>query len=323
MSTAPRPDTERMQKQAQKYFLVSYFFMAILAITWSLGPGFVYLLLGVIGFTLFLGISKIVQAGMNEQSYFSGGRSESKPLGVLDQLAIWLNRRAAEFKYQSGNTGSTQDLFSRLKRVARIMGISFAILIGFIIIANIVGGGDDEYDNLANAEFYYGKGKLDSAYFYYHQVLKQSPDNYQANFGLAKVANENKNYDSALYYYDRVMTISDDTDAYTGKASILYNLERYDDALNVLNTLFQRDETNGWAYLLAGDCNYMQKKYDLALPYYEKAYDLGERSKELSNIMAYIYDVQGQKDRAIVFYEETLTYGDDAEISNRIAELRR
>jgi tetratricopeptide (TPR) repeat protein len=85
--------------------------------------------------------------------------------------------------------------------------------------------------------------------------------------------------------------------------------------------LLQRDESDGDAYLIAGDCYYFLKKYDEALPQYEKAYALGERSKELSYIMGYIYDVQQNYDKAIPQYQEALSYGADQDISNRLGEL--
>ena len=74
--------------------------------------------------------------------------------------------------------------------------------------------------------------------------------------------------------------------------------------------------------LLLGDSYYEEKNLDSAYVWYDKAYDLGERSAELSHLMAYILDERGQTAEAINFYKEAV--GQDSariDIYKRLGEL--
>jgi tetratricopeptide (TPR) repeat protein len=74
--------------------------------------------------------------------------------------------------------------------------------------------------------------------------------------------------------------------------------------------------------LLAGDCYYDQQRYDETLKWYLKAYNLGERGRNLAWNIAYIYDIKGNTGSAIPFYKETLDYDTTlVDIYRRLGEL--
>lgn len=315
-----QPEADKYKLQGRKYFLVSYILLLLLSLTWSLGTSFVYLLLGGAAFFLFLGVSRYVDASMSTQSHFrTAGNAHN---GFFDQVVAFFNKQHSRSKHVRPETAPAFGDKDKLKNVLRIVGIGFA---GFITLMFVIAvfSGDDEITFTSYGDSYYADGNFDSAALFYHKALQENDESYVASVGLGKVMNAKQRYDSALFYFDNAITFDPGGgEAYSGKASALFNMERYNDAIAVLDLLFRRDDSNGDAYLIAGDSYYLQKNYDEALPYYEKAYGLGARSKELSYIMAYIYDVQQNYENAIAQYEEALSYGDDADIAKRLAELR-
>ena len=76
------------------------------------------------------------------------------------------------------------------------------------------------------------------------------------------------------------------------------------------------------AIMVLGDNYYSQENYNEAIVWYKQAYDKGARKPSLLNVMAYIYDTQNQKGKAIQLYKETL--GQDSSLVDvyiRLAEL--
>jgi tetratricopeptide (TPR) repeat protein len=319
MNRSSSPEADKYKARGRKYFFVSYLLLLLLAITWSLGPGFAYIFFGGAVFFLFLGVSKYIDASISARSHYRTAANSDNVF--FDQVADFFNRQRARPNYGRPGAAPAFNQNARLKSILRLVAIGFGSFIALMIFIGIFTG-NNEIEFTSYGDYYYANGDFDSAAVYYHMALSENEDNYGASVGLGKVMTAKQRYDSSLIYFEKATILDPEgIEPYSGKAAALFNLERYSDALTILEMLFQRDESNGDAYLIAGDCYYMQKKYDEALPRYEKAYSLGERSKELSNIMAYIYDVQQNYDKAIPQYQEALSYGDDQDISKRLAEL--
>ena len=99
----------------------------------------------------------------------------------------------------------------------------------------------------------------------------------------------NKDYDSALFYYDRILRLE------PGNASAWYS---------------------------RGLVFYDQQMMDKALESFSRAYDAGMRDAFLSHVLAYLYDNTGNTSRAIGFYKEALEMDSSrADIYARLAEL--
>jgi tetratricopeptide (TPR) repeat protein len=99
----------------------------------------------------------------------------------------------------------------------------------------------------------------------------------------------NKDYDSALYYYDRVLRL---------------------------------ESNNAGAWYSKGLVYYDQKQMDKALDSFSRAYSAGMRDAFLSHVLGYLYDENGNTSRAITFYKEAV--GMDStrtDIYARLAEI--
>lgn len=99
----------------------------------------------------------------------------------------------------------------------------------------------------------------------------------------------NKDYDSALFFYDRILRLE------PGNASAWYS---------------------------RGLVFYDQQKMDKALESFSRAYDSGMRDAFLSHVLGFLYDNSGNTARAIGFYKEALEMDSSrADIYARLAEL--
>ena len=101
-----------------------------------------------------------------------------------------------------------------------------------------------------------------------------------------------------------------------------YDQKNFRDAITILKPDLLSGVSDSQSMLLLGDCYYEEKILDSAYIWYAKAYDLGARGANLSHLMAYILDEQGNTTDAIIFYKEAL--GQDSarvDIYRRLAEL--
>jgi tetratricopeptide (TPR) repeat protein len=101
-----------------------------------------------------------------------------------------------------------------------------------------------------------------------------------------------------------------------------YEEKNYREAINILRPGLMNGSSDSQAMVLLGDSYYEEKNLDSAYVWYNKAYGLGERSANLSHLMAYILDEKGQTIDAIKFYKEALSQ-DSArvDIYKRLGEL--
>ena len=157
----------------------------------------------------------------------------------------------------------------------------------------------------------------------YSVPLKRDPNDIDALTNAGNFFFENGSYDSALYYYDRILRIdANNSPALYNKSLVLYNQKDFSGAASLSLRCVQIDPSNADAFMLLGDCYQEQSNLDLALTQYNKAYELGARTPGLSNTLAYIYDTKGSTDKAISFYKETLEQDSSrTDVYTRLAEL--
>jgi tetratricopeptide (TPR) repeat protein len=293
--------------------------MALLS---SLGEAFIYIFSG-------LGIFFLVLAWQNWQATADysrdarynrsdkGGEKES----FTEKMQEFLRTNA---RVETDNASSA----AGGKRVI-MLASAFIGGVFFIIVAAVVftGGNTSDANDIfffkQEGDAYYDQGNFDSAYVMYRRGIAIDDQFVDGYYGIGNVKAGNKQYDSALFYYDRVLAMAPERyEAAYGKAWIYYDQKNNSRSMQELRYIFDRTNEYQGAYLLAGDNYYTTGQYDSAIVYYEGAYNLGSRSKELLNIMAYIYDVKGKRETAIAFYEETLQYDSTLlDVYKRLGEL--
>jgi len=101
-----------------------------------------------------------------------------------------------------------------------------------------------------------------------------------------------------------------------------YNQSNYERTIEILRPILVRGNQDSQAMLLLGDGYYANENLDSAYIWYNKAYEFGQRSAILSQLMGYILDTKGNTFEAISFYKEALSMGSSiVDIYNRLAEL--
>jgi tetratricopeptide (TPR) repeat protein len=217
--------------------------------------------------------------------------------------------------------------FENLKGKAIVWGVILAI-IGFAFLLSVFSSGDDqpiwgatEAFNLA--EQFYAEQQYDSAYYHYKYATVNDPEMDEAWIGLGNTHYMRSRFDSALYFYETATRA--DEDAFQPKYSVAwwyYAQQQYQQSIDKISVFKEDFEEHADLWQLLGDNYYELGKYEEALPGYEKAYELGNRSLWLCHVMAYLHDKNKNTGRAIELYKETLTYQDDLiEIHERLGEL--
>jgi tetratricopeptide (TPR) repeat protein len=310
--------TQGSKVRMRTYFIMACVLLFIMALLSSLGKSFVLIFGGLSFFFFFLAWQNRVR---DDQSFTGYRRSESRSAGPS-----FSEKFRAAFR-QHAQTETVSPVSDQRKRViimaSTLVGSVFVIIVAIVIFSS----GDEEVDDLyfykQEGDNYYNAQNFDAAYVSYRRAIAADEKFADGYYGIGNIKSQANEYDSALYYYDRALAIdADNLDAFYGKALVYYSKEDYPRSLQELKYIFDRSDQYVSAYLLAGDNHYVSNQYEPAIGYYETAYELGARSKELLNIMAYIYDQRGDQAKAISFYKETLAYDSTMQdIYKRLGEL--
>ncbi len=223
-----------------------------------------------------------------------------------------------------GCTPSIQDL----KGMARTVVIVTLTVLGAAFFYFIWNTSDSQqnvypYEAYTRAEEFYALKQYDSAFYYYRYACNNDEALDEAWLGLGNTHYMRLQYDSALYFYKKASAV--DEEAFQPKYSIAwwyYARQQYQRSIDEIS-LFQDDyaqQADLWQLL--GDNYYELSQYDEALVNYEQAYALGNRSRWLCHVMAYLYDKKADVQRAIPLYQEALTFDNElVEIHTRLGEL--
>lgn len=279
----------------------------LMCFCWSLGSGIVFILLGVTGFFSFL--------------YW-----KHKPVEYRPPEPKFQNRQEPR---QSTTSFATVFKNLGLKQALGCLFIGGIILI-FSIVIFFTTTSDSESVSEGIADVlveqgvnYYNNNQNDSAIYYYRKALQEAPDNDRALYQMAQSKWTANELDSAYYFFSEAYRLnSTSKEARYGMGQILYAQERYEEALAIATELIAAYPDYSQPQLLAGDSWYIRKEYDQALPYYETAYEAGERSEALCHIMAWIYDNKNQLEKAKPLYKEAFEFNSgNKEVAQRLAEL--
>jgi tetratricopeptide (TPR) repeat protein len=179
------------------------------------------------------------------------------------------------------------------------------------------------YDAYTKAEEFYSLQQYDSAYYYYKNACDNDEYLDEAWLGLGNTHYMQLRYDSALYFYQKASQA--DEEAFQPKYSIAwwyFAQDQFQQSIDKVRELEFDYAQQGDLWQLLGDNYYELGNHNEALPNYVKAYEIGNRSRWLCHVMAFLYDKNGDVEMAIPLYKEALTFDDSTiEIYTRLGEL--
>lgn len=316
MSSADKKEEQKASARMKTYFIIALLLLFLMAFLSSLGNTFLYILGGLSFFFSFLAWQNW-RATLRAEDFTHYNRSE-RGNSFTDTIR-------STFRGQGKRETTASPAAASLRRVlliiASFIGGIFTLIILIIIFTS--GSDDSSESQTFDASEMSGSGDNESAYAGYRRAIADNPSDASAYYGLGSIKSNVNERDSALYYYSKALEVDPQLyDAAYAKALIYFNEQNYAQSNVELKYILDKTDQHVNAYLLAGDNHYFANDYDPAIGYYEKAYQLGARSKELSNIMAYIYDVRGDQSRAIEYYKETLQFDSTmTEVYKRLGEL--
>ena len=323
MSSADDNRVQGSKSRMRIYFVLALISILLMAFLSSLGEAFIYIFSGLAIIFLFLAWQHWQATTGDDHSnrYNRSGTANDKQSFTEKMQSMRRSNAQTEMATSPSSAGG--------KKVIMLASAFIGGVFVIIIAAVFFTGGNDssESDNKfflkQEGDAYYYQGEFDSAYVMYQRGIALDDQFVDGYYGIGRVKAGNKQYDSALYYYDRVLALAPERyEAAYGKAWVFYDQQNNSRSLQELRYIFNKTDEYQDAFLLAGDNHYTTGQYDSAIMYYEGAYNLGSRSKELLNIMAYLYDVKGKQETAIAFYEETLQYDSTLlDVYKRLGEL--
>lgn len=154
---------------------------------------------------------------------------------------------------------------------------------------------DDQYLNIASN--------------FFNEAMKKDPEFVDAKAGKGGTYELLGMYDSAMIYYQGVLKIDrENRNALEGLGSIYMKTNKFDSAIKYFNKQLDTNPKDMWADLNLGMVLAFGKNEVLqALPFLQKAYDLGGSSKAvvLMNI-GFVYFSIGEYSKALKYIRETL-----------------
>ena len=301
----PDADSAGSVQKGRRWLVIFWLSLLALSVLWSVDASFVYFTLAIAVFSLF----KIFQFKSHErqESSTSDQGSFERSYESFKPSATWLFWQDVKEIFRKDSRGPTnqQQAKTFVTLVAGFIGSIF-----LIIMLLIVFGSDETEDSMAyyqQATDYYNRQQYDSAAYYYRLAQIGDPQNVELCFERGNAFLNANRMDSALVMYDQALTL--DPEHYRSqynKGYIYFNQKNYRQAIDETKKIMAYNPDYNDAMLLIGDSFYNQSQLDSALRWYEGAYSNGYRSAILSHLMAYIYDVKGETNRAITLYREAI-----------------
>ncbi len=308
------------------YFRIGFFFLVMMAFLWSVDTSIGYILLGVASFLFFLGFylkpPDTKSAVNNEKSF-----DQQNEWFSFSKFFEGIRSNVLQSGKTYGTSGNRFVLSGAVRKVYTGVTIFFLLTIIAPIVISIYG----EEGRPSNAvEYFTTAGQwhqlqgYDSAYVYYRRALAVDPDYAEALVGYGNLLIDQNKKDSAMLMFDNALKIDPAyKEALYSKAFLFYDQEKYRDAISLLTPVAFDNPEYYDAMLLLADSYYAQKGYNEALVWYEQVYqEGGYRSSMLCQMIAYIYDLNEEYDKAITLYQEALSYDSTiVDIYQRLGEI--
>ena len=173
--------------------------------------------------------------------------------------------------------------------------------------------------------------KIDDAIANYEKALKLQKDKRDIELvkDLAECYHLNKDYSTAVKYYDEVLASEPDNyDVKYNKAVILHSTNKYVDAIDLYNELLKAKENDAVegnlvsAYIALGDEYLKSYNYSLATEMFEKAIERGTSDSYAYFGLAQAYRACELNDKATEYFEKAIAMSPDRiEYSKEFAEF--
>jgi len=154
----------------------------------------------------------------------------------------------------------------------------------------------------------------------YDKALKIDPDYRNALEGKSMTYNEIGNIDSAMVYSKKLISIDKEYSVgYASIGRIYMNLNKTDSALKYMQKAVEINNKDPFGYLIMGQL-YSNRQNDFirALPYFQKAYDLGGDSwSEICDNISWQFMRIGDYGRALKYCMEAFSLRPECSILNR------
>lgn len=322
--------TPKASNKSRTYFIIGLALLFIMAITWALDDSFVYSSLGAAVFFFFLAYynrTRPSSASSSYQSYHARSRHQqsSRPKNFMDDILDSLRQSGTGKSRDPRPQSKQQEASRKVVMIAMLIFGSFVLMITLSIFFT----DGSEVDDVTYNEFYEKaeqaryNGQYDSAEYYYRKVLEDDPDHLNALNGLGILSLNRERYDLAVNQFENVLRVDPDYRyARYNKALTLYYQRNYRGSLKETFNLLQRSPDYYDAMQLAGDNYYDQQRYDSAKYWYDQGYDSGVRNAWICHVLGYLYDRKNETQRAVDLYREALSYDSSkVDIYVRLGEI--
>ncbi len=314
--------THRSSQKSRTYFIVGFALLLVMGLTWSLDDSFVYTSLGAAVFFFFLAYHSRQRTAASSSHRRQSTRQQAQGQGDFSSLFDSLKNKQKQ--HSPRPRVQSQQMENSRKFIMLVMlfiGSIFLIIILSIVLSD---GPDYEATNFFNkAEEARYSGNYDSAEFYYRKVLAENPEDLNSLNGLGIISLDQQRYDMAISQFDDALKVDPDYEyARYNKALTYYYQKNYRMSLGESFNLLKRSPDYYDAMQLAGDNYYDQQRYDSAKYWYDEGYNNGVRNAWICHVLGYLYDRNNETPRAIELYREALSYDSTkVDVYVRLGEL--
>lgn len=142
-------------------------------------------------------------------------------------------------------------------------------------------------------------GKPDEAIEVIRGIIASDPDITDAYFTIGNIYFQQQKYREAIDYFRQVLGRKpDDTFAAINITLAYEGMGEFDEAEKFLLDYMAKGVVDPQFYFMLGNMSFIQKRYDKAVPYFEKCIALNAESAGSHNLLAAIYIVKDDLDRA-------------------------
>lgn len=112
----------------------------------------------------------------------------------------------------------------------------------------------------------YRVGKYDQALDVFERILETDPANYGALLNIGSIHHKKNDYQKAIKIFSTCIELApDNPKAYFNRALVLMDLDRMDEALEMLTRACELDRFDSRTYYFIGDIYYLRENYQKAL----------------------------------------------------------
>ena len=273
---------------------LAIFVLLLFAIFWSLGPFFFWILLGGSSYFIFLALYT----------------SDIK-------ISLFEQRKAPENPFRASQPSDRTSVPPQgitLRKVFRLIVLSFLALFVFFFLIGVFFGKDDESNMDAKSE----PVKIESEN---SDVSEGDKVNDYTNKGNDFFSQPQ--YDSALKYYEKALAIDrNDQYALYNKALVYYMRQNFRGSIPIVKKCLRDHPEYNEAWWLLGDDYSSVNNYDSAIYCLERAYNNNYSDPGFLQLMAETYLKKDNRKQAKVFYLKVIAQDTTkAEVYKKLAEL--